>query len=96
MESKEHQKEHQQEWTDKNSNGRKHGRITRLKGSYGFIRNYPPGQPRYDLFFHKSALVGRNFKQVEPGDFVSFEEGENDRGPVAVKVQVENENHNIN
>ncbi len=89
-------KEQLQKWTDKNKNGRKCGRINRLKGSYGFIRHYPPGRERYDLFFHKKALIGRSFKEVEPGDFVTYEENENEKGPVAEKVQVENENHNIN
>ncbi len=84
-----------EQWNDKNSNGRKYGRIRRLKGSYGFIRHYPPGQQRYDLFFHRSALIGRNFKDIEIGDFVTYEETENEKGKVADQVKVENENHNI-
>ncbi len=88
-------KEQLEQWSDKNSNGRKYGRIRRLKGSYGFIRCYPPGQQRYDVFFHKSALQGRSFKEIETGDFVTYEETANEKGKVAEQVKVENENHNI-
>jgi len=78
------------------------GYIHRLYSTYGFIRVKPAGAPRYDVFFHEKSLNVesehvRKIKQVEPGDLVSFEIDNSDsRGPVAVNIEVEEQEHNIN
>lgn len=78
-----------------NSFGRKQGRVIRLKNSYGFIRIYPPGGSRYEVFFHRSGLNGLRIRQLEVGDLVSFEIEESDRGFKAVSIELEEENHNL-
>jgi len=76
--------------------GRKQGKIARIMTTYGFIRVYPASAPRYEVFFHRSGLNGKSISQFEAGDLVSFEVEEgDDRGPVAVNIELEKENHLI-
>jgi len=60
------------------------GTIARLtdKG-FGFIKI--DGQEK-DLFFHSSELVGVTFDELREGDKLTFEVGEGQKGPNAVKV----------
>lgn len=54
---------------------------------YGFIK--PDGDDMKDIFFYYSYLQMDGFKTVKPESRVSFEIGENHRGPMAVKVLFE-------
>jgi len=60
------------------------GTIARLtdKG-FGFIKR--DGEEK-DLFFHSSELVGVSFDDLREGDTLTFEVGQSDKGPNAVKV----------
>lgn len=60
------------------------GTIARLtdKG-FGFIKM--EGQEK-DLFFHSSELIGVTFDELREGDKLTFEVGEGQKGPNAVKV----------
>ncbi len=70
------------------------GVIRTLRGGYGFIRIYPEGEPRQDVFFHRSELQGIMFNSLEEGDVVSFTLSEDgDRGEKAERVELEKENH---
>ena len=60
------------------------GTIARLtdKG-FGFIKI--DGQEK-DLFFHSSELIGVTFDELREGDKLTFEVGQGQKGPNAVKV----------
>ena len=60
------------------------GTIARLtdKG-FGFIKM--EGQEK-DLFFHSSELIGVTFDELREGDKLTFEVGQGQKGPNAVKV----------
>jgi len=51
---------------------------------FGFIGN---GRNK-DLFFHRSAVEGARFEDLEQGQQVSFTLGQGPRGPCAINVQV--------
>ena len=51
---------------------------------YGFITPEDGGQ---DLFVHFSEIQEEGFKTLYEGDEVSFEEGQGQKGPQAVRVQ---------
>ena len=51
---------------------------------YGFIT--PDGGEK-DLFVHFSEINGEGYKTLQEGDRVSFEEGQGQKGPQAVKVE---------
>ena len=69
------------------------GTVRRLKRSYGFIRVYPKGEPRRDYFFHWHDLLDHRLDEIETGDIVSFEAGDDEKGLRAVSVKVECERH---
>jgi len=50
---------------------------------YGFITPEDGGQ---DLFVHFSEIQEEGFKTLYEGDEVSFEEGQGQKGPQAMKV----------
>jgi len=77
------------------SEERQQGKIARILTTYGFVRCYPPGEPRYELFFHRTGLRDNLIHAIEPGDLVSFEISENDRGKIATDIVIEKENHLI-
>lgn len=52
---------------------------------FGFITPEEPGQK--DLFFHQTGLVGVSFDQLNPGDKVSFDQEDSEKGPRATNVQ---------
>ena len=41
-----------------------------------------------DLFVHFSAIQAEGFKTLDPGDLVSYEVGQSEKGPVAQNVSV--------
>jgi CspA family cold shock protein len=51
---------------------------------FGFIT---PDDGGKDLFFHQTGLVGVNFDELKPGDKVSFDSEESEKGPRATNVQ---------
>ncbi len=51
---------------------------------FGFIG--VEGQEK-DVFFHKSALVGVSFDELQLNEAVSFETEDSEKGPRAVNVQ---------
>lgn len=57
-------------------------KLIRDKG-FGFI-----GQDGRDLFFHRSAVEGVAFEELEEGQTVEFDEGEGPKGPRAENVRV--------
>jgi CspA family cold shock protein len=60
------------------------GVIKRLNdGGFGFIDS---GGGK-DLFFHRSALDGARFEDLQRGQRVSFTEGQGPKGPRAEKVK---------
>ncbi|MEX0918438.1 MAG: cold shock domain-containing protein [Candidatus Paceibacterota bacterium] len=61
------------------------GKIVRLtdKG-FGFISHGEEGSK--DLFFHANELKNASFDELREGDAVTFEIGQNDKGPYATNV----------
>lgn len=51
---------------------------------FGFIT---PDDGGKDLFFHQTGLVGINFDELKPGDKVSYDSEESEKGPRATNVQ---------
>jgi CspA family cold shock protein len=41
-----------------------------------------------DLFFHMSALEGARFEELQPGQRVTFDEGQGPKGPRAENVRL--------
>lgn len=69
---------------------RKFGRVVWFKNEkgFGFIR--PDGANQDDeLFFHYSHIVMEGYKTIRADAPVSFEIGDNHRGPMAVAVIME-------
>ena len=54
------------------------------KSGFGFIQQ-SSGQ---DVFVHHTAVIGRGFKTLNPGDEVTFDIVATDKGPKADKVQL--------
>ena len=50
------------------------GRITSLRADkgFGFISDGPSSSSRSDIFFHRSAVVGADFADLQEGQEVSF------------------------
>lgn len=67
------------------------GVVCTLKEGFGFIRC--PEYPN-NVFFHFSAVVGREFEDLNEGDAVSFTVEQRDKGPVAKDVTVEERSEN--
>lgn len=60
------------------------GTIVRLNPKrFGFIKR--DGQEK-DLFFHANELVDVTFEDLREGDKVTFEVGQSEKGPNAIKV----------
>ena len=51
---------------------------------FGFIET----SPGKDIFFHMSACEGVRFEDLQPGQKVSFNEGQGPKGPRAENVKV--------
>jgi len=51
--------------------------------NFGFIT---PEEGSKDIFFHASALQGVEFSQLKPGDAVTFDVEESEKGPRAANV----------
>jgi CspA family cold shock protein len=51
---------------------------------YGFITPEDGGQ---DLFVHFSEIQGEGYKTLREGDKVSFDKGQGQKGPQAIKVE---------
>ena len=56
---------------------------------YGFIT--PNGEGKSDIFCHFSQIMMEGYKTLDAGTLVSFEVGENHKGPMAVNVRLEDE-----
>lgn len=67
---------------------RKFGRVLWFKDhkGFGFLR---PDDTEEDIFFHWSYLKVEGYKTIKPNQRVSFELGENHKGPMAVAIQLE-------
>lgn len=52
--------------------------------SHGFIQ---PDEGEQELFFHRSMVEGDGMADLSPGDRVTFEVAESNKGPRAVKVR---------
>lgn len=64
------------------------GEIYTLGKGYGFIKSE---QYEENVFFYWEEIKGVEFSDLRSGDKVSFAEGKNDRGTVAVKVRLKKE-----
>ncbi len=51
-----------------------------------FLRLF--GQDERELFFHRSAVEGVTFEELEDGQTVEFEEGQGPKGPRAENIRV--------
>ena len=54
-----------------------------LEKNFGFIT---PDDGSKDVFFHATGLVGVQFSELKPGDAVTFEVEQSDKGPRAMNV----------
>ena len=71
-------------------NERLRGEIVNIiKGSYGFIRIRPPGEPRQDFLFRKNDVSGLKMVQLEIGDIVDFTPEPDYRGEGMRAKQIE-------
>ena len=61
------------------------GVVRSWRGSFGFIERDDNGT---GLFIHQSDLVMEGYRQLTPGERVSYDIAETDRGPKAVHVEV--------
>lgn len=59
-------------------------KVDRERG-FGFIKDDTGGS---EWFFHRSAVKGSLFEQLQEGTRVSFEEGQGAKGPRAENVKV--------
>ena len=61
------------------------GRIKKLirEKGFGFIE----GEGR-ELFFHRTAVEGANFDELEEGQSVEYTEGQGPKGPRAENVRI--------
>lgn len=56
---------------------------------FGFINWYKDGKKQDDMFVHFSDLLMEGYKQLKPGQIVSFIVGENHHGrPKAIEVEI--------
>jgi len=53
---------------------------------FGFIR---PDDSEADVFFHWSYLQLDGYKTIKPNARVSFEIGQNHKGPMATSIEIE-------
>jgi CspA family cold shock protein len=69
---------------------RKYGQVVWFKNEkgFGFIRPEGAG-PEDELFFHYSHIMMEGYKTIKAEARVSFELGDNHRGPMAVSVIME-------
>lgn len=66
---------------------RRHGRARNFQRSYGWITPTDGGP---DYFVHYSCIEGEGYRQLEEGQLVSFEPGEDAQGrPRAEQVRLE-------
>lgn len=56
---------------------------------FGFIT--PDEDGASDIFCHFTQIVMEGYRTLEPGTPVTYEEGENHKGPMAMNIMVENE-----
>jgi cold shock CspA family protein len=61
------------------------GAIYSLKEGFGFITPANGGQ---NIFFHHSAVMNADFSELEAGDQVRYEYGQNEKGVCAIKIQI--------
>ena len=59
------------------------GTITTLRADkgFGFIRDSPGARGNNDIFFHRSAVVGVSFDDLQEGQEVTFEPGPDPKDP---------------
>ena len=61
------------------------GHVANLLDSFGFIAPVGGGE---NIFFHASDLSGMRFRELQPGDRVTYVASFNDRGPCARRVEM--------
>lgn len=61
------------------------GKILSLKEGFGFIKPDASGE---NLFFHRSALLERDFHQLHVSDPVDYVVQQAERGPIAIDIHV--------
>jgi cold shock protein len=53
------------------------------KRGYGFIAQ----QPGKDIFVHHTSIIGKGYKTLYEGEWVTYEMVDSDKGPKATNVQ---------
>lgn len=61
------------------------GRIQNLKEGFGFIT---PEEGEQNLFFFHAEVLNAEFNELNVGDVVEYNLGQNEKGPCAIKVRV--------
>jgi CspA family cold shock protein len=70
---------------------RQFGKVAWFSAPKGFGFITPDGEGKSDIFCHFSQIVMEGYRTLDPGVRVSFEVGENHKGPMAVNVKLEDE-----
>ncbi len=60
------------------------GKVVRWINSFGFIK----ARDGQQYFAHYSAIEGDGYRELEPGQRVSFDVAESERGPLAKRIKV--------
>lgn len=70
-----------------------HARIARLfpRSGYGFLK----APDEREVYFHRDSLLGADFKQLEVGTEVTFDEEMGEKGPQATTVHVVGRHHHL-
>lgn len=77
-------------WEDLVGKGIQEGFVGKVREHYGFItKDYPTERNPTGIYFNKSELRGSSIIQLEIGDRVHFVVGQNERGCVAQKIDVQ-------
>lgn len=71
--------------------GRKSGSVAWFSAPKGFGFITPDGDDKSDIFCHFSQISMEGYKTLEAGVKVTFEVGENHKGPMAINVRLEDE-----
>jgi cold shock CspA family protein len=77
--------EDEQDYTASGDASKLRGRLQNVKDGYGFITPINGGM---NIFFHYSQIQNADFNQLKPGDTVEYDQGQNERGPIALNIRV--------
>jgi CspA family cold shock protein len=64
------------------------GTVKCWRNTWGFIT---PDDGGANIFVHQSGIEMAGYRELVPGQKVSFDIGENERGPAAVRVELKDD-----